>query len=636
MVNHTRRRPYARLAHLILFLSVPIAFLYFSGIPLIVKSALYGDKYSIGTFDSNFHDLTTNMRALFVYCLSFSASVWAQSSIVDAYVASESPIAKAGVLANIGPSGSKSAGAKAGVVIASPSTSDPNYLYTWTRDSSLVFKALIDQYTLGLDTTLRTEIDNFVTAEAAVQQVSNPSGTVSTGGLGEPKFNIDLSAFTGDWGRPQRDGPALRATALITYANWLIAGGNTSYVSSTVWPIIELDLGYVVTSWNQTGFDLWEEISSSSFFTTAVQHRSLREGATLATALGDQSLAAQYSTQADNVLCFLQSYWNPTSLFMTSNTGGGRSGKDANTALASIHTFDPAAGCDAVTFQPCSDKALSSLKVYVDAFRSIYSVNSGIASNVAVATGRYPEDVYMGGNPWYLTTAAVAEQLYDAIIVWKRTESIEVTSISLAFFQQFSSSVTAGVYASSTTTYSDLLAAVQTFADGFLAINAKYTPSGGGLAEQFSRSNGAPLSAIDLTWSYAAALTAFGARAGVVSASWGASGLKVPSSCSTNSGGGDESTVSITFNEYATTVFGENTYLTGSIDALQDWSTSTAILLSADKYPTWSITLDLPPSTFFQYKYIRKFNGVVTWESDPNRQFTTPASGSSVINDSWR
>ena len=76
---------------------------------------------------------------------------------------------------------------------------------------------------------------------------------------------------------------------------------------------------------------------------------------------------------------------------MTVNTGGGRSGKDANTVLASIHTFDPAAGCDDTTFQPCSDKALSNLKVYVDAFRSIYSINSGIASNAAVATGRGSE-----------------------------------------------------------------------------------------------------------------------------------------------------------------------------------------------------------------------------------------------------
>ena len=83
---------------------------------------------------------------------------------------------------------------------------------------------------------------------------------------------------------------------------------------------------------------------------------------------------------------------------MTANTGGGRSGKDANTALASLHTFDPSAGCDAATFQPCSDRALSSLKVYVDSFRSIYTVNSGIAANAAVATGRYPEDSYYGGN----------------------------------------------------------------------------------------------------------------------------------------------------------------------------------------------------------------------------------------------
>ena len=38
---------------------------------------------------------------------------------------------------------------------------------------------------------MRTLIDQFVDAEAALQQVSNPSGTVSTGGLGEPKFNAN-------------------------------------------------------------------------------------------------------------------------------------------------------------------------------------------------------------------------------------------------------------------------------------------------------------------------------------------------------------------------------------------------------------------------------------------------------------
>jgi glucoamylase len=77
-------------------------------------------------------------------------------------------------------------------------------------------------------------------------------------------------------------------------------------VNGVLWPIIELDLGYVRDTWNRTTFDLWEEVSSSSFFTTAVQHRVLREGAALARELGVTEGVAEYERQADNVLCFLQ------------------------------------------------------------------------------------------------------------------------------------------------------------------------------------------------------------------------------------------------------------------------------------------------------------------------------------------
>ncbi|KAJ6621757.1 glucoamylase [Mycena sp. CBHHK59/15] len=571
------------------------------------------------------------MRVVLFSALSICGVALAQSS-VDAYVAAESPIAKAGMLANIGAGGAKSAGAKAGVVIASPSTVDPDYLFTWVRDSSLVYKVIIDQFTTGADTTLLGQIQNFIGAESALQQVSNPSGSISTGGLGEPKFNIDETAFTGSWGRPQRDGPALRSTAMVAYANWLLKNTTAANVVSTLWPTIKLDLDYVAVNWNQTGFDLWEEISFSSFFTTAVQHRALREGATLASALG-QTGTATYTAQADNALCFLQSYWNPAGGYITSNTGGGRSGIDANTALAAIHTFDPAAGCDASTFQPCSDKALSSLKVYVDSFRSIYALNSGIAANSAVATGRYPEDVYMGGNPWYLTTAAVAEQLYDALSVWDAQGTMDVTPTSLAFFQQFASAVAPGTYAASSATFGTLTAAVRAFADGFLAIHAKYTPASGALAEQFSRADGTPLSAVDLTWSYAAALTVFGARAGTTPASWGAAGVVVPAVCEGNAG----STVAMTFNVVATTVLGEDIYLTGSVDALKGWSPDNALILSPANYPTWSITVNVPASSVIEYKYIRKTNGVLTaWESDPNNAFTSPASGAVTLDDTWR
>lgn len=231
-----------------------------------------------------------------------------------------------------------------------------------------------------------------------MQSVSNPSGSLSDGaGLGEPKFEVNITAFTGDWGRPQRDGPALRATALIAYGNHLLDDGKESTVKSNIWPIVQNDLNYVAQYWNQTGFDLWEEVNGSSFFTTAAQHRALVEGSAFAQALGESS--DSYDSQAPQVLCFLQDYWNGTSI-ISNLVDNGRSGLDANSVLSSIQTFDPEATCDDVTFQPCSARALSNHKIFVDSFRSLYNINSGTSAGSAVAVGRYSEDVYQGGNPW--------------------------------------------------------------------------------------------------------------------------------------------------------------------------------------------------------------------------------------------
>lgn len=105
-----------------------------------------------------------------------------------------------------------------------------------------------------------------------------------------------------------------------------------------------------------------------------------------------------------------------------------------------------------------------------DSFRSIYTINSGIAEGVAVSVGRYAEDSYQGGNPWYLNTLAAAEQLYDALYTWNKQGSITVTATSLAFFEDLSSSVTAGTYASTSSTYTTLYNAVKTYADGYVNI----------------------------------------------------------------------------------------------------------------------------------------------------------------------
>jgi hypothetical protein len=59
------------------------------------------------------------MRFFAVSTLALSAIVSAQSDSVDQYISSEGPIAKAGLLANIGPDGSKSSGAKASILSCS-------------------------------------------------------------------------------------------------------------------------------------------------------------------------------------------------------------------------------------------------------------------------------------------------------------------------------------------------------------------------------------------------------------------------------------------------------------------------------------------------------------------------------------
>ncbi|KAK4629324.1 Glucoamylase I [Fulvia fulva] len=583
---------------------------------------------------------------------------------LESWLAAESPVALQRILNNIGSSGAKVPGAKAGIIVASPSKSNPDYFYTWTRDAALTIKCLTDQFLSGSSPSLEGTIQDYLNSQASLQTVGNPSGGLCTGGLGEPKSNVDLTQFTGAWGRPQRDGPALRATAMIAYARYLLGKGQNATVAKIIWPIVQNDLSYVSANWNMTGFDLWEEVNSASFFTTAAQYRALIEGSALASQIGKSCSACD--SQAPQVLCFLQSYW--TASYVLSNTGGGRSGKDANSLLTSIHLFDPAVGCNANTFQPCSDKALANHKVVTDSFRSIYTINDGIPQGTGVAVGRYPEDSYQGGNPWYLSTLAAAEQLYDAVYQWKQQGSISITTISLPFFRDVYSSAAVGTYASSSATFTSIVNAVSTYADSYMANAQKYTPQNGALAEQYSRSNGTPLSAVDLTWSYAAFLTALNARKAAMPASWGAAAARLPGSCSGSSATGLCATATNTFsrpgstgtptttacsatptltnvlfNEIATTTFGENVFIVGSISQLGSWDTSKAVALSADKYTSsnnlWYVSVSLPAGTSFQYKYVRKENdGSTRYEGDPNRSYTVPRNcdGSATVNDTWR
>ncbi|KAL4867826.1 hypothetical protein BDV12DRAFT_186379 [Aspergillus spectabilis] len=573
------------------------------------------------------------------------------SSDLDSWLANEATVARTAILNMIGGDGDWVEGATPGVLIASPSRSDPDYFFTWTRDSGLVVRTLVEMFRAG-DSTLLPIIETWISSQARIQGVENPSGGLGDGkGLGEPKYMPDETPFTGSWGRPQRDGPALRATTMIELGWWLLSHGYHEVATNIVWPVIRNDLSYVAQYWNQSGFDLWEDHDGRSFFTLTVSYRTLVEGSLFARGLGLSCSACE--SQAPQVLCLLQSFW--TGRFIRSNLDGGRSGKDTSTLLGIIYTFNPRGSCDDITFQPCSDRALANHYRVTDTFRDLYDINADRNQDQAAALGRYPEDQYSGGNPWFLTTLAAAEQLYDAIYQWERLESLSITQTSLQFFQALHPSAVTGTYSSSSETYHQLVDAVRTYADGFVRIVKTYASINGSLSEQFSKSDGAHLSAHDLAWSYASLLTVNRRRNGIIPLPWGNPGTpSIPDTCSAGGVQGTyslatiaawppingqptelptpcqtPSSVSVTFEVTASTAYGEDLRVVGSTEAFGNWDPEKAATLNADRYtssqPIWYATARLAPGQYVEYKYIRVSSGGVVWEGN-NRQLEVPAA----------
>ncbi|KAI0132383.1 1, 4-alpha-D-glucan glucohydrolase [Xylariales sp. AK1849] len=587
------------------------------------------------------------IAAMSVLSLASAASL-PRAVDVDSFIALERPIALQGALNNIGPNGSAVQGAAAGYVVASPSKVNPNYFYTWSRDSALTLKMIIDEFLLG-ETSLQQYIDDYLHAQAVLQTVSNPSGTFLPWGkgLGEPKYNVDGTRYNGNWGRPQRDGPALRAIALSTYSKWLVSNDQIDKAKTVIWPIIANDLSYVGQYWNSTGFDLWEEVSGSSFFTTQNQYRALVEGGNLASTLGTNCTGCD---QAPQVLCFLQSYWNDEFFVANINTNTVRSGLDANTILGSISIFDVNARCDSATIQPCNSRGLANFKAFIDAFRNatLYPINEGIPVNSGIAVGRYTEDIYYNGNPWYLITAGAAEYLYDAVAQWETQSSLTIDNTSLPFFADLYPAAGTKTYTAEDKCpeFPRILQAVTEYADSFVAVIEQYTPANGSLSEQFNKTApGNPLSAYDLTWSYAAFVTMAERQAGQYPPSWEPSApTALPTDCVSSlakgtyvpayAAGAPNVTASCTSNVQfavnASTYFGENIYLVGNTTDLGSWDVNNAQPLLASNYtserPLWYAPLALTAGETINYGYARQEDCNQPWIfENTNRTLVVPA-----------
>ncbi|MFY1653942.1 carbohydrate-binding module family 20 domain-containing protein [Solwaraspora sp. WMMB762] len=103
-----------------------------------------------------------------------------------------------------------------------------------------------------------------------------------------------------------------------------------------------------------------------------------------------------------------------------------------------------------------------------------------------------------------------------------------------------------------------------------------------------------------------------------------------------DSGGEQPGTVPVTFDVTATTWYGQDVLVVGSVPALGSWDPTRAVALAPDDYPVWSGSVNLPAGESFEYKYVKRApDGTVDWESGGNRS-ATPAGDTTTLTDTWR
>ena len=289
--------------------------------------------------------------------------------------------------------------------------------------------------------------------------------------LSEARVNPDGTLDVTTWGRPQNDGPALRALALL---RWARSGASfDAALATALTSLLRTDLAFVSRRWREPCFDLWEEENALHYFTLRVQAAALEEGAHWLEAVDDAGLAASYLDEAREILQLLDTFWlEDLGIYRSRLPATDDVSPRADIAVILATNHAASRGTRHSFHDGKIHRTLARLEA---SFEMEYAVNHHRLPGRAPALGRYPGDVYQGGNPWYLTTLAAAEFCYRAA--------------------------------------ADIVdAALLTRGDAFLETVRDHVPASGDMPEQFDRSTGEPRSARHLAWSYAAFISCVAAR----------------------------------------------------------------------------------------------------------------------------
>lgn len=463
-----------------------------------------------------------SVRTCFIVLSLFLSQVClAQSGRTDLvpWLNSEKQVALSKIFANISRSD-----AAPGSVVAAPSRENPNYYFHWIRDASLTMETLAGLYQSTNDPGLKGKLKSVLTQFVDFSRQNQLTPTLT--GLGEPKFNVNGSAFNDKWGRPQNDGPALRAIALIRFARQLLAENQLKYVRERLYDgkaptqsVIKADLEYVSHQWQAPSYDIWEEVKGDHFFTRFVQRRALIEGAELARRLGDPGAATWYESQAGAIQDDMGRFWDGRGYFdATRDRVDGLASKvsDLDSAvILGVLEGERADGFLTVT----DDHVMSTFQRLIETFAALYPINQGHRFP-GVAIGRYPEDVYggsdfSGGNPWVLITDGFAEAYYRMAGEFGAAGKIVMgpgARATLAPLVPGMALRRGETIESGDPRFQVLLDALRGEGDQYLLCVKAHENPDGSLYEQIQRQSGFMVSAPDLTWSYVSLLRAALAR----------------------------------------------------------------------------------------------------------------------------
>lgn len=420
-----------------------------------------------------------------------------------------------------------------GIVIASPAQ---RYLYMWTRDAAKMMDWWVFKYGREKDPQLKQlyakRIWDYVLVSRIQQATPNLSGPGDDRGLGEPKFNINFAPFLDGWGRPQNDGPGSRAIATIKFFNQLQSEGAHEELLSRLYDsrmptysLIKVDLEFISRNWMFPSFEIWEEALGHSFYTRLVHRRALVEGAKLARLRGDPGAAQHYEFQASIIASEMEKFWDSSKGYLVDMLGtiqapyGKGSGLDTSVILGVLE----AEGSDGF-YGSTNEKVLATAEKLRKAFEPVYRINSvkvnEFGEPMEVAMGRYTEDFYEGGNPWFLITAAFAELHYRAFYQWKKAGVLQITPINFEFFEHVLEGRGIAIRAGEEILSSDLrfeaiLKAVSSKGDQFLNRVRYHAGRDGSMAEQFHRDTGYKHGIEPLGWTCRSLLGEDAARKGL-------------------------------------------------------------------------------------------------------------------------